>query len=360
MTSLSFRSTLLGLLAALCGGALLLSPAVVAAKPRASAAKLGDRALRQGDRGKDVAELQRLLSKAGFKTEADGVFGAGTKTVVMRFQRAADLDPSGTVGKKTVGALREATSEDAAAARGPVGGFDSEKGQGRHARLGQRIPLRRGMHGRDVRSLQRYLTRAGLRVAADGEFGRRTLTKVRAFEREQGRSIDGALDAGDLYALRAAVEGERELAPERPTKPAPLGPGEKATVGADGLAIAPEAAPDVVKQIIAAGNAIAKKPYRYGGGHAKWSDSGYDCSGSVSYALHGAGLLERAMPSGSFTSWGEAGPGRWVTIYANGGHMYMVVAGLRFDTSGRKKAGTRWQADMRSASGYTVRHPPGL
>jgi hypothetical protein len=115
-----------------------------------------------------------------------------------------------------------------------------------------------------------------------------------------------------------------------------------------------------VKQIIAAGNAIAKKPYRYGGGHGKWRDTGYDCSGSVSYALHGAGLLKASMPSGGFMKWGEPGPGKWVTIYAHGGHMYMVVAGLRFDTSGRSKAGPRWQASSRSARGYTVVHPPGL
>ncbi len=101
-------------------------------------------------------------------------------------------------------------------------------------------------------------------------------------------------------------------------------------------------------------------PYLYGGGHGKWEDRGYDCSGSVSYALHGAGLLEASMPSGGFMNWGDAGPGQWITTYAHGGHMFMTVAGLRFDTSGRSGAGTRWQADMRSKRGYSVRHPPGL
>jgi hypothetical protein len=133
-----------------------------------------------------------------------------------------------------------------------------------------------------------------------------------------------------------------------------------ATVGADGYAVAPALAPPVVQAVIAAGNLIAHKPYIYGGGHGQWEDAGYDCSGSVSYALHGAGLLETAMPSGSFTSWGDPGPGQWITLFANGGHMYMTVAGLRFDTSGRTRSGTRWQADMRSAAGYTVVHPPGL
>jgi cell wall-associated NlpC family hydrolase len=112
--------------------------------------------------------------------------------------------------------------------------------------------------------------------------------------------------------------------------------------------------------MIAAGNVIAHKPYRYGGGHGRWSDTGYDCSGSVSYALHGAGLLKAPLASYDFEHWGDAGPGEWVTIYANGGHAYMVVAGLRFDTSGRSRTGSRWQTDMRSPRGYVVRHPDGL
>ena len=120
------------------------------------------------------------------------------------------------------------------------------------------------------------------------------------------------------------------------------------------------APPEVVK-IIEAGNRIATRPYVYGGGHGKWEDRGYDCSGSVSYALHGANLLKAPLPSGSFTSWGQSGPGEWVTIYANGGHMYMVVAGLRFDTSGRSgDHASRWQLAPRSAAGFAVRHYPGL
>ena len=166
----------------------------------------------------------------------------------------------------------------------------------------------------------------------------------------------------DVIANGGAVGSANGTGGAKPTEEQArrIAPGAKATVGRDGLAVAPADAPPVIKEIIAAGNRIATMPYRYGGGHGKWEDTGYDCSGSVSYALHGAGLLEQSMPSGGFTDWGDAGPGQWVTIYANGGHMYMVVAGLRFDTSGRSKAGTRWQADMRSAGGYSVRHPAGL
>ena len=136
--------------------------------------------------------------------------------------------------------------------------------------------------------------------------------------------------------------------------------GETARLLADGTAQAPQSAPDAVKRVIAAGNQIAKLPYRYGGGHALLNDTGYDCSGSVSFALRGGGLLQGAAPSSGFYTYGESGPGRWITVYANGGHMYMVVAGLRFDTSGRSQTGSRWQIQPRPASGYTVRHPPGL
>ena len=138
-----------------------------------------------------------------------------------------------------------------------------------------------------------------------------------------------------------------------------LGPGTKATVGSDGLAVVPVLAPPVVQAVIVAGNKIAKMPYIYGGGHGKWEDAGYDCSGSVSYALHGGDLLKTAMPSGDFMNWGDPGPGQWITLYANGGHIFMTVAGLRFDTSGQSGSGSRWQSDMRSARGYEVRHPVG-
>jgi cell wall-associated NlpC family hydrolase len=136
--------------------------------------------------------------------------------------------------------------------------------------------------------------------------------------------------------------------------------GPRARVMGGGMAVAPENAPDVVKQVILAGNQIARFPYKWGGGHGAWRDSGYDCSGSVSFALAGAGLLDAPLTSGGLAGYGRAGPGRWITIYANGGHVFMVVAGLRFDTSGQGRAGTRWQPAQRPTGGFAVRHPPGL
>jgi cell wall-associated NlpC family hydrolase len=136
--------------------------------------------------------------------------------------------------------------------------------------------------------------------------------------------------------------------------------GPQARVLADGSAMAPENAPDVVKRVILAANEIARFPYKWGGGHGAWRDDGYDCSGSVSFALAGAGLLDSPLTSGGFLDYGAPGPGRWITIYTNPGHIFMVVAGLRFDTSGRGRAGTRWQQAPRSTHGFAVRHVPGL
>ena len=136
--------------------------------------------------------------------------------------------------------------------------------------------------------------------------------------------------------------------------------GPRAQILANGQAVAPRNAPAAVKMMITAGNEIARDPYKWGGGHGAWQDDGYDCSGSVSFALAGAGLLQSPLTSGMFMSWGDPGPGRWITIYANNGHVFMVVAGLRYDTSGAN-GGTRWQsAAARSYSGFTQVHPPGL
>jgi peptidoglycan hydrolase-like protein with peptidoglycan-binding domain len=342
-----------GVLAALAALVCALAASTAVA---ASARHLGDRPLRAGASGPDVRELQRALGKAGFRVKVDGNFGSGTLRAVKRFQRASQLWPSGTVGRKTAAALKLALQ---GASAGANGGVDPDTPGGKHKSLGDRIPVKRGMAGHDIRVLQDFLRKTGFTVTIDGAFGSGTEKAVEAFETAQNRLVDGVMDADDINALRTLV-GQGVTAAPPATQPVSLAPGDTAQIGPDGLAIAPASAPDQVKAIIAAGNQIATKPYKYGGGHANWNDTGYDCSGSVSYALHGAGLLQQALPSGNFTNWGDPGPGQWVTIYAKSSHMYMVVAGLRFDTSGRTNAGTRWQKDMRSSAGYTVRHPPGL
>ena len=166
-------------------------------------------------------------------------------------------------------------------------------------------------------------------------------------------------DAEVRAELRAAREALSDFKQHLSTT-AFLETGPRARVLPDGTAVAPANAPDVVKRVILAGNEIAKFPYKWGGGHGAWRDTGYDCSGSVSFALAAAGMLESPLTSGGFLEWGTPGPGRWITIYTHPGHMFMVVAGLRFDTSGQGRLGTRWQEDARSTSGFALRHYPGV
>ena len=136
--------------------------------------------------------------------------------------------------------------------------------------------------------------------------------------------------------------------------------GNRAAITPKGLAIAPLGAPPVVQEVIAAGNEIAHLPYRFGGGHGTFVDNAYDCSGSISFVFAAAGILGTTMTSGELASWGDPGPGKWITVLANGGHTFMYVAGLRFDTVALAETGSRWDGSPTGAAGFAVRHPPGL
>ncbi len=171
---------------------------------------------------------------------------------------------------------------------------------------------------------------------------------VDGFDPSQARAPSDAEIRSELAAFRDYLGG---LDPRK---------GARAYIDKKGRAVLPKGAPRTVALVVAAANEIATKPYKWGGGHGAWKDSGYDCSGSVSFALAGARLLDRPLASGAFARYGKRGPGRWISIYTHSGHMFMTVAGLRFDTSGQGSAGTRWQRGTRSTAGYTVRHPPGL
>jgi hypothetical protein len=144
----------------------------------------------------------------------------------------------------------------------------------------------------------------------------------------------------------------------------PTVPGTEAVLLPDGTAAAPLDAPPQVQDAVWAANTIQKLPYRYGGGHRSFiSKRGYDCSGTVSFALNAAGLLKRPLDSGRFMRWGAKGPGEWFTIYANPGHAYVVIAGLRLDTSSAGAGGgkgPRWRATGRPSAGYKIRHPKGF
>jgi cell wall-associated NlpC family hydrolase len=171
-------------------------------------------------------------------------------------------------------------------------------------------------------------------------------------------------------SARAGLEAEIPESTETPTGVESGVPGTPETeTGAAGKAallgtraVAPLNAPAAVKRVIAAANHIRTLPYVWGGGHGSWVSSGYDCSGAVSYALHGGGLLTTPLVSGSMETFGEAGPGKWITIYANASHAYMVVAGLRFDTAGDTSGtGPRWHPTTAAAASgtFVARHPVG-
>jgi hypothetical protein len=162
-----------------------------------------------------------------------------------------------------------------------------------------------------------------------------------------------------------------DLTPEEQAAAESAGTGQPVVAGVEakllesGEAAAPAAAPESVKRAIWAANKIVGRPYRYGGGHARgFVDRGYDCSGTVSYALHGAALIDTPLDSSSFMSWGGTGAGAWITVYSNPGHAYAVIAGLRLDTSSagdsRRGRGPRWRPALRSSRGFKARHPAGL
>jgi hypothetical protein len=190
------------------------------------------------------------------------------------------------------------------------------------------------------------------------------------------RSLVTALALVFACALPAAALGDSTTGGAGPNDPE-FQPHGTAMLLPNGMAIAPSDAPPEVVAAIEAGNTIATLPYRFGGGHnASFRSTGYDCSGSISYALHGGGLLDAPLDSSSFMNWGDPGEGSWITIYTNPGHAYMVIAGLRFDTSMRTAIGTshaartrsgrvktvtsRWSTTMRPADAYKVRHPVGF
>jgi cell wall-associated NlpC family hydrolase len=168
-------------------------------------------------------------------------------------------------------------------------------------------------------------------------------------------ATDTGLNASDPTPTTAASSGGHE-----PDAMGGTGSVTRATALSNGIAVPPLEAPDAVRRMIEAGNVIARSPYIWGGGHGKWIDKGYDCSGSVSFVLAAAGYLDGPLDSGHLAQWGEPGPGKWVTIYANSGHVFMEVAGIRFDTVARAVTGSRWANGGRTTAGFAVRHPPGL
>ena len=222
-------------------------------------------------------------------------------------------------------------------------------------------PLAKPMRGADVKQLQQLLTAYGVAASADGQFGRQTRRAVKTWERSGGRRANGRASVSEQVALQASVgRGETIDGTTEAAEPAPVAPGATATLGPDGLAVAPESAPRRSRTSSRPATRSPASPTATAAATAAGRTAGTTVSGSMSYAFHGAGMLATALDSSGFMRWGDAGEGTWVTTYANAGHSYMVVAGLRFDTSGLSADGSRWHTSERSGAGYTVRHPEGL
>ena len=347
----------------------------------AAAATAINRVLRVGDHGNDVRTLQVWLSDVGIRTTADGRFGALTATSVARFQTAAQLSPvTGVAGARTIGALQAWV-----AARRRVTGTTPNPASSPPAPPAPAFNrvLRVGDRGADVRMLQNSLAQVGVPTTADGQFGADTAASVRRFQIDAhlnppsgtaGTQTEHTLHAWVQNAITVASSQSPSAssitAPDSggapPTAatppPATSNPTDHAML-VDGLAVAPADAPPAVQHVIAAANTIAFAPYIYGGGHGQWNADGYDCSGSVSFALHGGGLLSQTEDSGQMESYGSAGPGRWITLWANAGHVYARIAGLWFDTAAQTVANgdDRWSPTRISpAAGFTQRHPTGF
>jgi cell wall-associated NlpC family hydrolase len=217
------------------------------------------------------------------------------------------------------------------------------------------------MTGHDVRVLQDYLTLAGFPTTIDGAFGSTTKRNVVAFQRARGMTPNGVVSFTLNRVLRAAVAGANPAT--NPAANPPTAPAGHAVLNPDGTASAPANAPAAVTAAIAAANQIAFTPYVFGGGHGSFNSRGYDCSGSVSFALHGGHLLSTPEDSSQLESYGSPGPGSWITIWANAGHAYMQIAGLFYDTGAQSSSNNqdRWSTRRASsAGGYVIRHPAGL
>jgi peptidoglycan hydrolase-like protein with peptidoglycan-binding domain len=286
-----------------------------------------------------VSRLQSAL-----RLSTDGTFGPETEAAVRRLQARHGLTVDGVVGPATWSVLGVSSEETltppasavAAAKHSHTTATVADTGDGSEG----------GSEGEEGGGDAVSRLQSALHLSADGTFGSETESAVKRLQARHGLTVDGVVGPATWSVL--GIESQETLKP-----PASAASGSESSSSSTGSS-------SVIARVIAAGDEIATRPYIFGGGHGSFQSSGYDCSGSVSYALHGGGLISAPEDSSQLESYGEAGPGKHITIYANSGHAFMVVDGKRFDTIALQETGTRWSSSIESTGGYVVRHPDGM
>ncbi len=304
--------------------------------------------------------------QAALHVPVDGEFGPETEAAIRRLQARHGLAVDGVAGASTwgvIGAHGEPELKPSRAAlvkprppqAAPAAGAQPGGELGGQAALADATQSAPGGGGGESKAGAVRRLQSALGVSEDGEFGPETEAAVRRFQSEHGLEVDGVVGPATWAALGSP--GERELHPPR----AALGGGSSTSAGGgSGGSTSSSGGEGVVARVIAAADEIATRPYVYGGGHGSFISEGYDCSGSVSYALHGGGLLSAPEDSSGLESYGEPGPGRYITIYANAEHAWMTIDGRRYDTVALAEDGSRWGGPSDDGGGFVERHPDGL